>query len=122
MKILGRTVKIMAVALVLCIAGAGCALFPWGERARNVENSKQLRIGMTKAEVLEVMGEPVSDETYCKPDVWYYYVETVWHDGLVTEDECIPLVFRSGRLIGWGNLFYSDYRVKLKDSGRELEL
>lgn len=111
---------LMAVALGGLTAG--CAWTPWGEIERNVENSKQLRVGMTKAEVLEVMGEPLSDESFCRPDLWFYYHKTVWADGLVTEDECMPLVFEEGRLVGWGNTFYTSYRINKKDQGGREEL
>lgn len=67
---------------------------------------KQLRVGMTKAQVLKIMGKPV-DEVYTTPDVWYYYTDTKWHDFLTTSDECTPLVFKNGKLQGWGNDFYN---------------
>ncbi|MBO5900698.1 MAG: DUF3192 domain-containing protein, partial [Lentisphaeria bacterium] len=91
------------ISLILLIAGlaafSGCTT----PSARNVENSKQLRAGMTKARVLEIMGEPLTEEEYNTPDVWYYYIETVWVDGLTTRDECMPVVFENGKLVGWGN-------------------
>ncbi|MCQ2379160.1 MAG: DUF3192 domain-containing protein [Victivallaceae bacterium] len=94
-------------AILLALFAVGCAM-----PHTTVENSKQLRIGMTKAQVLEIMGEPLSDEAFCQPNVWYYYIETVWADALVTEDECLPLVFSEGRLIGWGRHFYNEYRIR----------
>ena len=104
-----------ALGLLLAAALCGCKT-PWSVIKRNIENSRQLRVGMTKGEVLEVMGEPIRDESFCKPDLWFYYIEMVWGDGLVTEDECMPLVFENGKLIGWGNNFYIDYRLKRKDA------
>jgi len=102
--------RILAFAAILLVA-AGCSWMPW-ERARiNVDNSKQLRVGMTKTEVLEIMGEPIGDEVFCRPDVWFYYISTEWADGLVTEDECLPLVFEKGVLVGWGRAFYAKYRT-----------
>ena len=78
---------------------------------------------MTKHEVLAVMGEPLRDETFCKPDVWFYYFDTNWFDGFVTEDECFPLVFKDGKLQGWGNEFYTRMRIERKNQVRErLEL
>ena len=98
---------------------AGCSM-PWREAQINVENSKSLRVGMTKAEVLKIMGDPLQDETFCRPDLWYYYIETVWADGLVAEEECMPLIFEKGRLIGWGNRFYSRWRARPeKDDGEK---
>jgi hypothetical protein len=44
-----------------------------------------------------------------KPDLWWYYIDTKWHDGYTTQDECMPLVFKNGKLIGWGNN-YNNHR------------
>ena len=65
------------------------------------------------------MGEPLSGETYCTPDRWFYYIEPVWSDGLVTEDECMPLIFEDGKLIGFGRLFYTQYRLRARDNAQE---
>ena len=85
---------------------------PYKVAEKNINNAKNLRVGMTKARVLEIMGEPVKDEAFNQPDVWYYYIETRWHDGQVTEDECMPLVFKQGKLAGWGKDYYA--REKLE--------
>ena len=98
---------------------AGCSM-PWREAQTNVENSKNLRVGMTKAEVLKIMGDPLQDETFCRPDLWYYYIETVWADGLVAEEECMPLVFENGKLVGWGRVFLTKYRLQSRDNAKKL--
>ena len=69
---------------------------------------------MTKTQVLNIMGRPLSDELYSKPDVWFYQTQTVWADGLTTEDECIPLVFTDGKLAGWGTVYYTHFRQQKK--------
>ena len=117
-----RMVLVFAAAFLIGAAVSGCSSMPWNEAERNIENSKRLRVGMTKSEVLEVMGDPVSDETFSTPDVWYYFVQSVWMDGLTTRDECMPLVFEEGKLVGWGNPFYTKYRIEKKMGGKTLEL
>lgn len=77
----------------------------WKEIDRNVENSKNLRIGMTKAQVLQIMGEPLKDVSFHEENVWHYFIRINWYDGLYTRDECLPLVFKDDKLIGWGNEF-----------------
>ncbi len=109
------TVAVLLSAAVMLLSVVGCSLTPWGVAKRNIENSRELRVGMTKGEVLEIMGEPIRNERFCNPNLWYYYIEMVWGDGLITEEECMPLVFEGGKLIGWGNDFYIDYRVKHKE-------
>ena len=95
-----------AVAAAAVLSGCG-----WLEARRNLDHARALRVGMTKPQVLEIMGEPIRDELFAKPDVWFYYVEPVWLDFLTTEDECMPLVFQEGRLIGWGNEYYARTRL-----------
>lgn len=108
--------KKILYAVCCAIILAGCnSINPYMRAKENVENSKRLRIGMTKAEVLTIMGEPLRNESFNRPDLWYYYFETNWLDGLITEDECFPLVFSNGKLIGWGNSFYSRYRLESRD-------
>ena len=108
------------VVLALC---CGCeSVNPYRIAEKNINNSKNLRVGMTKAEVLQIMGEPLKNESFNKPDLWYYYYDCNWLDGLTTEEECFPLVFRDGKLIGWGNRFYTAWRLEHKDTIPEVEL
>lgn len=99
------------VAVLFSTLG-GCSLWPYNEARRNIENSRNLRIGMTKTEVLDVMGEPEKNQRYNTPDRWFYYVKPEWHDFQVTEDECLPLIFENGRLIGWGTEFHARYLLR----------
>ena len=108
--------------ILLALLAAGTVMFSGCTAAKNIENSKQLRTGMSKSRVLEIMGEPLTEEEYNTPDVWYYYVETVWLDGLTTRDECMPVVFEEGKLVGWGNRFYTRYRSRGVRNARDITL
>lgn len=102
--------------LILAFFCAGCeSCNPYKIAEKNVNNAKQLRIGMTKAEVLTIMGEPLKDEPFSKPDIWYYYFDCNWLDGLTTEEECFPLIFKDGKLLGWGNRFYIEWQMNRKN-------
>jgi len=99
-----RNMKRWGLALAAAVAVIGlssCAQYANREHARN------LRLGMSKDEVLKVMGDPLTDKKYNTPDVWFYYIETRWWwDFQATRDECLPLVFKDGTLAGWGNEYY----------------
>ena len=82
------------------------------ETTKNRENVEKLKKGMSKDEVIAVMGEPVTGEVYCKPNVLFYYTECKWSDGNITSDECTPLVFEKDKLVGIGADFYKDYVQK----------
>ncbi len=107
--------KFILVLFAAAIAG-GCSINPWHIAKTNVENSKQLRVGMTKAEVLAIMGEPVKNETFNRPDTWFYYFNMNWFDGFITEDECFPVVFKDGKLAGWGHIYYTRMRVEKREN------
>ena len=92
---------LIAAAVVAIIGLTSCTQFS------NREHAKELRLGMTKDEVLKVMGEPLTDKKYHRPDVWFYYIEMRWWwDFQATRDECLPVVFKDGVLVGWGNEYY----------------
>ncbi len=105
MKNLVMLFTVVCLGVSLC----GCGNTSYFAARRNMKNSANLRVGMNKAQVIEVMGEPVKDEEYCRPDVWFYYIDPQWYDGLTTQDECMPLVFKDDKLLGWGNEYYNKY-------------
>lgn len=107
------TVALAVLCAALCFQGCTPAV------TEAVQKSGNLRVSMTKAEVLKIMGTPLQDETFCKPDVWYYFAGQVWADGLVTEDECLPLVFENGKLAGWGMDFYARYRILVENEKKK---
>ncbi len=76
------------------------------EIARNEKNLTKIRKGMTKKQVLEIMGEPVKGESYCTDKVFFYYTRQSWMDGMIMRDECTPIAFDEfDRVIGWGPNF-----------------
>ena len=95
---------LIAAAVAFCTVTSGCGYF---SQYSNVSNSKKLRVGMTKQEVLAVMGKPL-DEDFCSPNVWYYYVDSKWGDGFYTRDECMPVIFKDGKLAGWGIDYFNE--------------
>ena len=95
--------KYLVVLSAAMMLFAGCGVI---SQFGNFENSAKLRVGMTQAQVREIMGDPL-DVSFAKPDVWYYYIQTRWNDGQTTIDECMPVVFKDGKLIGWGNEYFN---------------
>ena len=93
-----------------------CSCASMAEKERNLANLAKIRRGLDKKEVLAIMGEPVKGEKYCSENVWYYFTQTQWMDGLITRDECTPIVFDYfGKVAGWGKEFNTgmyDFRTK----------
>ena len=123
--------------LILTVLMASCAprLTVDQVRATNRENLKQLSIGMNKSDVLTIMSTETiktrSNRTINNPyrseilkgkdktlEVLYYYTDLKKADNAITDDELTPLVFDSGKLIGWGWSFLDDsiqkYEIRIK--------
>ena len=73
---------------------------------------QDVRVGMTKDQVVDVAGKPLSKELYSTENIWFYYTRPRWYDGLVTQDECTPFLFDDdGVLLGWGNKYFRDRNI-----------
>jgi len=86
---------------------AGCGPMKGIEASRNRNRLANLKVGITKAEVREIMGNPYKNEFYENAEIWFYITE--WQrDGYTTSDEMTPLVFKDERLIVWGSSFIDE--------------
>ena len=130
--------KVFAILLITLLFG-GCVSLSQ-IRATNRERLNKISIGMTKQEVINIMGietinarddygnivevinNPYKTETLRGKDkifeVVYYYTEIKRADGAINDDELTPLVFDEGKLIGWGWSFFEDttakYQIKIR--------
>ena len=109
-----KKVLVLLAAVSVLMLVNGCGYFTQFD---NFENSGNLRVGMTKEQVRGVMGEPLKVK-FANDDLWYYYVKTNWHDGQTTVDECMPVVFKDGKVAGWGNEYYNREKFLKKPYSR----
>ena len=103
------------VAVMLLAFVSSCEYCNWAyfEGEKTHSKMSNIRLGMTKQEVLDMMGEPLKDEKFNKPDIWFYYTNVRWGDTLTVREESAPVIFSEGRVIGWGNDFYQrEYEFK----------
>ena len=89
---------------------AGCATWQM-KMEKNNDNLLTLEMGMSKQEVIGVMGRPSFNEAYKSlygksVIILFYYTQRKWADGSETKDECTPIVFENDELVGWGDEFY----------------
>lgn len=112
---------IILVLLPLSLTLSGCVVVVDGNKNNGSSSSKSdwekeeesnrkqiaaLDTGEPLAFILQKMGTPDFDERLSKEDadyrILFYRTQRVKSDGLTTRDECTPLVFKDGILIGWG--------------------
>ena len=86
----------------------------WEQRQNNNRRHiSRLETDMSFESVSNKMGLADFDESYQRDSddyrVLYYRTQRMADDGVTTKDECTPIVFRNGRLIGWGDSAISEY-------------
>jgi hypothetical protein len=101
MQMAGRIV--FGLALLASLLAAGCST----QTSYRSKSLLKLQLGMTREEVLSVMGKPQRQEVHGDTEVLFY---TTGDIGNPTED-ATPLMLVGGRLVGLGHL---DYESLLK--------
>ncbi len=108
----GVYMKFIALLFLVLLLISSCAT-PQALMKRNNAKLLKLEIGMPKEEVIQLMGQPVLNEAYQSlygksVVIFFYYTQRKWSDGNYTKDECTPVVFENGKLVGWGGEFYKN--------------
>lgn len=85
---------------------------------KNRNNLIKLSLGMSKDQVMTLMGTADLSEAYIQQSaqqgeankevlVLFYRTQHTHSDGKTTKDECTPIVLSNNALVGWGDTAYS---------------
>ena len=114
---------IISLTFLFIIGCAGNPIRRAGEAARNRSNLAKLNLGMTKDEVVNLMGRPAKTEAYeiqgTNLEFSHYRTEYNWQLGTL---EDTALVFEGGVLKGWGLGNYNDQTLVKPESKMERTL
>ncbi|WJG10421.1 DUF3192 domain-containing protein [Aliiglaciecola sp. LCG003] len=115
--------SLLAVAFILPIALSGCVISvdgdgdssyhsDWEKKEQNNRSYiANLTTNSTIKSIRNRMGTPDFSELHQQQDdeiqVLFYRTQRVKGDSVTTKDECTPLVFKNGLLIGWGEAAYN---------------
>ena len=116
-----KKIMLLSAGILWVSLLSGCVVVVDGEKrvkqesapfeVREEENRaaiSRLTIGTSASAVLMKMGTPDFDERFSRDGVeyrvLYYRTQRVTADGMTTKDECTPLIFANGELIGWGQI------------------
>jgi len=117
------SIFIVSPIFLFTIGCAGNPIRRGGEAARNRSNLAKLNLGMTKDEVVNLMGRPSKTEVYGiqgrNLEFWHYRTEYDWLLGTL---EDTALVFEDGVLKGWGLGNYYDQTLVKPENKMERTL
>lgn len=110
-----RKMKIYKTLILVILIFLSCA---YHIRVLNRNNLLKLNLGMTKDEVIEIMSKPYFNEAYQKKDggalvIFFYETQIKGAPAATTKEDCTPLIFEDGKLIGWGDEFYQN-KIKVE--------
>jgi hypothetical protein len=108
---MARRITGIFLIFLFVLSVMGCAGSPVRrarEAARNRSSLVNLKVGMIKKQVIDVVGEPSKTEAYeigdKRLEIWFYLTEYGWTEYTgTTRLEYTPLVFEDEVLKGWGN-------------------
>ena len=103
--------KLLIISMLLLILMGGC-------EEQNRKNLNLLEVGMTKAQVIEIMGSPYRREAESNRE-WLLY-QTEGKDfslgqGRIPKPDSewlTPLLIQDGKLIGWGSSYWTNKEQK----------
>jgi outer membrane protein assembly factor BamE (lipoprotein component of BamABCDE complex) len=112
---------IIGMALYALFVAAVITFYPdtpqdmnWKDREEyNKVQISKLELGFEKKQILELLGSP--DITEAKRNgntelqVMFYRTQHKQADGITTEDECTPLLFKDNVLVAWGESAYQSF-------------
>ena len=114
---------VLVAALMMPVVLTGCVVSvdgrdhnKWNKSWQDTEfdNRKkiaELNVNLSIDEVRHRLGVAEFDELYQREgnniQVLYYRTQRTVDDGITSKDECTPLVFKNGSLIGWGSTAFS---------------
>ena len=122
--------------LILCqVILLGCGPSLSTIQSTNRINLNKISLGMTKKEVLDIMGtttikigdgsllsSPYRSETLFENgknyEIHFFYTDLKKEDGVITDDELTPVVYFEGKVCGYGWFYLKDnikkYQISIK--------
>ena len=91
------------VVALLSISGCGISR-QLESRAAN-DKLMQLNVGMSRDEVLSVLGKPYKREVYGEDEFLIYETNFI---AKAEKEQFTPILIKSGKVAGWGRNYYDD--------------
>ena len=105
-KFMKKIISVVIVSLVLTTIPfiVGCGAAQGLEAAGNRDKFNKLEVGMTKEQLLKVMGKPYQREAEVGREWWLYRTAT-WQD---STEQLTPVCLEGEVVTGWGRNYYTE--------------
>lgn len=115
----------VGVAIYITFAAAVVLYYPdtpdnmdWEDREQyNSIQIGKLELGISHKEIISLLGSPDISEAKMvaedKLQIMFYRTQRVKPDGITSQDECTPLLFKNDVLIAFGNSAYDKFKAGL---------
>ena len=110
-----RTIFFFVVATFIL---SGCGMVYQARSRETNDKLMQLSVGMSRDEVLAILGKPYSREVYGDSEFLIY--ETNYRSNSERE-RFTPILIRSGKLVGFGRNYYDDAIKSKIDADLEIK-
>ncbi len=121
---MNKIVKRVSVGFAVYISFAAAVVLYYPDKPDNMNwedreqyNSLQiskLKLGISHQDIIELLGSPDISEAKLvdseKVQVMFYRTQRKTPDGITTQDECTPLLFRNDVLIAFGENAYTQFK------------
>jgi hypothetical protein len=92
--------------LVVAAGSQGCVEFVDGWQSASHTNAlMKVQIGMSRDEVIALMGQPQKREAYGKTEFLIYRTD---YRGIGERENFTPIAIADGRVVGWGRNYYDN--------------
>lgn len=118
-----KVIKRVAIGFTLYAAFAAAVLMYYPDSPDNMDwedrqsfnkiQIAKLELGTSRLDILNLLGSPdISEAKTQGPaqlQVMFYRTQHNKADGITTQDECTPLLFKDDELVAWGEAAYQSY-------------
>ncbi|MBB3169370.1 DUF3192 domain-containing protein [Simiduia aestuariiviva] len=117
---MGSVTRLVALSMLVSLLSAcvinvgkdGDYYGDWDKREqKNRKVISSLVLDQSEQQIRDQLGDPDFSEGFKRDGAQYrvlfYRTQRQAEDGKTTKDECTPLIFRAGELVGWGEKAYN---------------
>ncbi|MHB9020118.1 MAG: DUF3192 domain-containing protein [Minisyncoccota bacterium] len=91
----------------------GCGLAMLVKDSENRDKLNQLEVGMSKQQVIEIMGNPYRREAYSNTEYLLYATDR-WNRSSDDAYAFTPIAIENGKVVGWGSNYFQKQKERIE--------